>query len=150
MPDMPERKSLHDMLLEEGLVTREQLEAAVERKREKGGHLGQALVDMGVVDRDAILKCLARQAGMEVVDLDAMEIPEEVLRKVERATAEAYQIIPVAFHRDTLTVAMADPLAVNALDDLRFMLNCHVKGTCATEKAVRRAIERYYGPQQAS
>jgi len=150
MAVVPKRKPLGELLLEEGLINEKQLQAALQTQREKGGMLGQILVDMGVLDQDDVLLALGHQAGMEVVDLDNLQIPEDVIRRVSPTIADIYQIVPISFEKNTLTVAMANPLHVNTLDDLRFMLDCDVKGAVANEKSVLAAIKRYYGAQTES
>ncbi|MHC4198470.1 MAG: GspE/PulE family protein [Planctomycetota bacterium] len=146
----PSRKPLGEILIEEGLATEAQIQSALNAQKQKGETLGQILVDMGVVERDDILLALGHQAGMDIVDLDNLEIADDVIRKVSPTIADIYQIIPIGFDNGTLTIAMADPLAVNALDDLRFMLDCDVKGAVSNEKSVSAAIQRYYGSQQES
>ncbi len=146
----PSRKPLGEILIEEGLATEAQIQSALNTQKEKGETLGQILVDMGIVERDDILLALGHQAGMDIVDLDNLEIADDVIRKVSPTIADIYQIIPIGFDNGTLTIAMADPLAVNALDDLRFMLDCDVKGAVSNEKSVAAAIKRYYGSQQES
>ncbi|MHC4503321.1 MAG: GspE/PulE family protein [Planctomycetota bacterium] len=146
----PSRKPLGEILIEEGLATEAQIQSALNTQKQKGETLGQILVDMGVVERDDILLALGHQAGMDIVDLDNLEIEDDVIRKVSPTIADIYQIIPIGFDNGTLTIAMADPLAVNALDDLRFMLDCDVKGAVSNEKSVSAAIQRYYGSQQES
>ena len=147
MAATPERKSLHDLLLEEGMVSREQLQAALKKKHETGGFLGQTLVDMGLIDEQTILKLLAKQAGMEVVELQGMEIPQEAVQKVSRDVACTYEVVPVRLEGGTLTIAMSNPLNANAIDDLRFMLDCTVVPAAATKDAVMETIERLYGPK---
>jgi type IV pilus assembly protein PilB len=146
----PSRKPLGEILIEEGLATEAQIQSALNTQKQKGETLGQILVDMGVVERDDILLALGHQAGMDIVDLDNLEIEDDVIRKVSPTIADIYQIIPIGFDNGTLTIAMADPLAVNALDDLRFMLDCDVKGAVSNERSVAAAIHRYYGSQQES
>ena len=150
MTVIPDRKALGELLLEEGLINEKQLSAALSVQQEKGGQLGQILVEIGVVDQDDILLALGHQAGMEVVDLDDIEIPEDVVKRVSPTVANTYQIMPVSFENGVLTVAMANPLEVHALDDLRFMVDCDVKGAVSNEKSVLEAVERYYGSQGES
>jgi len=139
-----------EILVDEGLVGRADLQEALKIQQERGGVLGQILVELGYVDEDDILMALGHQAGMEVVDLENMDIPEEVIRKVQPSVADAYKILPISFDGGVLTVAMADPLDVHHLDDLRFMLDCDVVGAVASEKAVLDGVKRYYGSQQES
>ena len=105
------------------------------------------LVDMGLVDEETILTLLARQSGMEVVDLDGMEVSEDAIGKVPATIARTYHVVPVRLESGTLTVAMANPLNADALDDLRFMLDCKVVGAVARKTAVLKAIEHNYGSQ---
>ena len=83
---------------------------------------------------------------MEAIDLDAVEIPRDVLDLLSPSVVNIYRIVPVRFDRDAdvLTVAMADPKNVAALEDLRFMLGCFVSPLAADDAAVSRAIEKYY------
>jgi type IV pilus assembly protein PilB len=150
MAVIPKRKPLGEILLEEGLVSEKQLRAALQVQREKGGVLGQILVEMGLVDQEDILLALGHQAGMEVVDLDNIQITDDVIKKVSPTIANIYQVLPISYDNGTLTVAMANPLNVNALDDLRFMLDCDVKGAVSNEEAVLSAVQRYYGSQTES
>ena len=147
-----ERLPLGQLLIVQGVITKEQLEMALDAQAEKGGNLGSNIKALGMCTDDDILRALGRQTGMDVVDLENMEIPPEIIKKLDPPVlAETYCIVPVDFSEadNTLTVAMGDPLNLHALDELRFMLNCNVKGAVAGEPAVRAAIERYYTSQRA-
>ncbi len=141
------RKPLGAILVEQGAITAEQLDEALARQKQEGGSLGALLKEMGFISDQELLLAIGQQVGMEVVDLDGLEIPPELIERVNRMMAETYRIVPVDFDEDenTLIVAMADPLNVHALDDLRFMLNCNVRGAVSNEEAVRSAIEKFYG-----
>ena len=145
-----DRKAIGELLLDEGLINEKQLGAALRVQQEKGGQLGQILVEMGVVDQDDVQLALGHQAGMEVVDLDDTEISDEVVRKLSPVLANTYHVMPVRFENNVLTVAMANPLEVNALDDLRFMVDCDIRGAVSNEKAVLDAIQKHYGSQAES
>lgn len=82
---------------------------------------------------------------MPVVNLSNLKIPEAVTKKVSGEIARMYRVVPIDYADGVLTVAMADPSCVNALDDLRFILNCGVLGACAPERQVNECIERLYG-----
>ncbi len=144
------RKPLGQLLKEMELISEGQIQEALSIQREKGGVLGKILVELGHVTEDEMLFALAAQVGMEVVNLDDLEIPTAVLEKVNAATASVYRIVPVSFENDILTVAMADPLNVNILDDLRFMLpELTIEGAVSTEDQITRSIEKYYKDQDA-
>jgi len=96
------------------------------------------------IDLTDLIEALSNSHGMEQVDLSGMEISPDVIKMVSRSQAETYQIVPVDFHNGVLTIALADPMNVNAIDDLRFMLNCEVEAVVSNEQDVKAAIRRYY------
>jgi type IV pilus assembly protein PilB len=146
------RKALGEILREHGWIDEAQLEEGLTKAKAEGKVIGAALTELEYITEKQLTQALAEQAGMPVVDLDAIEVPREVADHVSLSIAEVYKIAPVSFDEETntLTVAMADPLRVQALDDLRFMLNCDVVGAVSSEAAVERAIEKYYGGQRES
>ncbi len=144
------QKPLGQLLKEMELVTEGQIQEALALQREKGGALGSILVELGYVSEEEMLLALGAQVGMEVVNLDDMKLERTTLEKVSPTMAKVYKIIPVKFENNMLTVAMADPLNVSVLDDLRFMLNCDVQGAVSNEDAVTRAINHYYQGQTAT
>jgi type IV pilus assembly protein PilB len=150
LPIGQRRKQLGQILIEEGLVTEKELEEGLAHQAQHGGAIGRVLIDLGVVTDNDILLAIAKQAGMDIIDLEHLEIPKEVVDMVSPSVAQVYRIVPVSFEDGVLTVAMADPLNVNAIDDLRFMLNCEVSGAVSNEGAVNEAIEKYYGAETES
>jgi type IV pilus assembly protein PilB len=139
------QKPLGQILKEMDLVKEGQIQEAVQLQREKGGVLGNILVELGYISADELRLALAAQLGMEVVNLEEIEIPKEVLEKVQPSMAQVYRVIPYKFEKNVLKVAMADPHNVSVLDDLRFMLGCDVEGSVADEEEVVKAIEKHYG-----
>ncbi len=145
------RKRIGEILVENGIVTEKQVKEALDRARIEGGALGQMLVQLGYAAEDDVVNALAQQAGMDVVNLQSIDtIGAELLEKVGPSLAKIYRIVPVSFEDNILTVAMADPLNMNALDDLRMMLDCEVKGAVSSESAVDDAIERFYADRRES
>lgn len=138
------RKALGAILQEAGIVSEEQIVEALQLQKETGGPLGKILVEIGYVTEDEILLALGEQAGMEVVNLDDMEVAPEVLDMVSKSVATVYRVCPVAMEGGLLTVAMADPLNLSTLDDLRFLLNCEIQGAVSNEETVSRALDKYY------
>ncbi len=138
------QKPLGQLLKEMELVTEGQIQEALGIQREKGGALGRILIDLGYVSEEEMLLALGAQVGMEVVNLDEIKIAKDVVEKVSPTMAKVYKVIPIKFENNVLTVAMADPLNVSVLDDLRFMLGCELQGAVSNEDAVNRAIEQYY------
>jgi len=144
------RRTLGDILKEKGWAEEEQLNECAQAAKAEGGVLGNVMVARGHITEDQLVQALAEQAGMPAIDLDSIQVPADVIDRVSLSIAEVYRIAPAKFENNILTVAMADPLAVQALDDLRFMLNCEVEGAVSSEAAIDRAIQKYYAGQRES
>ncbi len=143
-------RPLGRMLKEAGLVTEKQLEQALEEQRTSGKFLGRVLIELGFVSEEDVLPALGFQAGIETVDLDNLEIQRNVIDKISASVAKIYNIIPVRFENNTLAIAIADPLNINIMDDLQFMLDCKVKSVVAKEDSIIRALQKYYGTEVES
>lgn len=138
------RKPIGQILKEMELVTEGEIQEALMEQRDKGGALGQILISLGYVSEDDVLFALSAQAGMDVVNLDDIEIPGNVISRVPAATAQMYKIVPINFENRTLTLAVADPTNVSLFDDLKFMLNCEIQGAVASGDQIDAALGKYY------
>jgi len=143
------QKPLGRVLLEMGKVTQEQLDEAIRLKRERGGAIGAVLVDLGFCEESDVSAALAVQAGMRRVDLDELEIPPEVIDKMDAMTARSYSVVPVEFDAGRLTVAMADPTDFRAMDELHMLLDYEITGALAEPVAVLRALDKYYAVSES-
>jgi type IV pilus assembly protein PilB len=140
-----EHKRLGDLLLEEKLITPEDLSAAVAEQRKTGQLLGATLIQLGVVREEALLQSLQRQLGLPLVDLASVEIDESTVALVKEEVAKKYLALPIAVEgRSTLVVAMADPLNVAAIEDLRFHSGMFIKPVLSSQSALSDAIDKYY------
>ncbi|NIM52547.1 MAG: type IV-A pilus assembly ATPase PilB [Gemmatimonadales bacterium] len=135
---------LGDLLVREGLITREQLQQALEQQRGSGMRLGYTLVKLGMVQEIEITKMLARQYRVPAVDLSRFEVESKIVKLVPADVAVKHTVLPLKREGRTLTVAMADPTNVSVLDDLKFITRCDVFPVIAGEYTLRTAIERYY------
>ncbi len=144
------RKPLGRILKEMKLVTESQIQEALAIQKERGGAIGSILVSLNYITDNELLLALGAQSGMEVVDLDNMEIKPEIIERVSPSIATVYKVIPVRFENGVLTLALADPLNVKVLDDLRFLLDCELKGAVSNEDAVNRALDKYYAGESDS
>ena len=140
-----DQEFLGSLLVELGVITGEQLNDAMDERERTGKPLGHILVEFGFAGEKDLLNIIADHLGMEVVTLKGMEIPKEVLSTVDPPIARAYGIIPVAADNGTVTVALSDPLNLTILDDLRFMLDKHVRGAIANKEEIEEAILEHYG-----
>ena len=143
------QKPLGQLLKEMELVTEGQIQEALQAQREKGGALGDIMVELKMISRDDLQLALGAQLGMEPVNLREVTIAPEVIAKLPLSMAKVLEVVPIKFEKNTLTVAMANPHNVSVLDDLRFMLNCEVQGAISNGDDVRWALEKYYASGSA-
>ncbi len=138
-----------DLLIGEGLITREQLDQALTEQRGSGLRLGYVLVKMGFVREIEITKMLARQYRLPAVDLSRFQVDEKIVKLVPADVALKHSILPLKREGRSLTVAMAEPGNVQVMDDLKFITRCDVIPVIAGEFTLRTAIERYYEKSDA-
>jgi type IV pilus assembly protein PilB len=143
-------RNLGEILLENGVITAAQLEEALEKQRVTREFLGRTLVSMGYATEQDIVNALGIQQGMEQANLGQASIDPDVLNLVTPDIAQFYNIIPIRKTDNILTIAMADPLAINTIDDLKVILGCEIEGAVSTQSEIAAAIERHYGYQKES
>ena len=142
--DMAARK-LGQILVDLGYLTEDQLWDVLENQKQSPGEvIGMIAVRMGLVTEAQVTEALAEQWGMPVVNLEETNIPPKVLELVPQTMAELYKVMPISLVNEVLTVAMADPQNVAALDDLRNFLGHDIRGAVSSEADVDKAITRYY------
>jgi type IV pilus assembly protein PilB len=134
------------ILKKQGLVSEYDVQQALTKQKESGGALGRILVDNGLLSDDDLMRALAEQAGLEFVELDKLEIPEDVVELVDASTAETFRIMPIHYDGNILTVAVARPDNLSVLDDLRFSLPkiASFKAMVASEESILRRINDFY------
>src|SRR5262245_34142219 len=145
-PPAPERRlsRLGDRLIAESLITPEQLSQALAAQKGTRDKLGTILVRLGVLAEDKLLDFLSRQYNVPAITLSQLDIDTEVLRLVPAPLAEKLEVLPIRRSGNTLTLAMADPTNVLAIDDVAFMTNLQIQPVVASEVAIRQAIDRVY------
>jgi type IV pilus assembly protein PilB len=136
---------LGELLLKENMVTPQQLQDALAHQKMNGGKLGKAFVQLGYVRDEEITSLLSRQYGVPSINLDHFEVDPAIIKIIPAETARKYQILPLSRSGATLTIAMADPTNVFAMDDIKFMTGYNVEPVVASETSLEEAIEKYYG-----
>src|SRR5919106_228457 len=136
-------KDLADVLLEEGLITQEQLQLAQSEQERKGRSLGRVLIELGLVKETDLVAALARQVGLEFVDLTAHTIDPSAASLLSDQVARRYRALPIGYEDSRLVVAMSDPSNVFALDDIRTITGLEVKPVVATAADIDAAIRKY-------
>jgi len=135
---------LGDLLIQEGLITRDQLGLALTEQRTVGHRLGFVLVKMGLVQEIEITRVLARQFRMPAVDLSRFEVDPKIIRLIPPEVAKKNCVLPLKREGRTLTVAMADPLDQGLLQDLKFITRFDLFPVIAGEYTLRTLIEKHY------
>jgi type IV pilus assembly protein PilB len=142
---MPARGTqLGTLLLERGLITQEQLDAALEEQRQTRKSLGRVLIDAGVLAESDLVATLAARIGLEFVDLGDYPVDPSAVGLISDSLARRFQAIPISWDENRLVVAMADPSNVVAVDDIRTITGAEVRTVVATRGAILEAIDRYH------
>jgi type IV pilus assembly protein PilB len=138
------RKLLGQILLEKKLVNEDQIKNALEIQEINGKALGDVLVDLEYTTSNKITEALSDYLGMEVINLENADFNQDVLDKIPHSIVQLYRTIPIAFEGSTITVAQQDPLDIQQIDDLRFILTYDVKPVLVEREDVANAIDKYY------
>lgn len=133
------------ILCDEGVITPQQLEAGLREQEKTDDFICAVLVRLGFASEEKIFSVLSRQLNIPYVHLKKKHILPELIHQVSAKFASHYKIVPVERRGDVLIVAMADPLDVRTLHDLRLLLNVGVQGVLASEPEILDAIRKYYG-----
>ena len=135
---------LGDLLIKEGLITKDQLDKALQEQKANGTRLGYNLVKLGFVQETEITKMLARQFRMPAVDLSRFEVDPKIVKMIPADIALKHLVLPLKKEGRTLTVAMADPTNMGVIDDLKFVTRYDIFPVIAGEYTLRTAIDKYY------
>jgi type IV pilus assembly protein PilB len=133
-----------EMLITEGLITREHLQRALDEQRASGTRVGYNLVKLGYVKETDLTKVLARQYRMPAVDLTRFQVDARIARLIPADLAVKHLVLPLKRDGRTLTVAMADPTNLGVIDDLKFITRYDIFPVIAGEYTLRNAIEKHY------
>ena len=147
-----QKKRLGDMLIEEQIITDEQLSDALEKKKGTTKRLGEVLVELGYTNETDIAKALSSQLGLEIVSLSGIQIEENVLKLVDVAVLRKYVMVPIGFSPNNMNevrVAMADPMDMRGIDDFSIITNLQVAPVIATTHDIMLTLDRFYGSSEA-
>ncbi len=143
------RERLGEILVRAGKITAEQLAAALAVQAVEGGKIGQVLVRQLVLDEDEIAQTLAEQKGLDCVRLTAFPIDRRAVSEIPERLARKRLVIPIAYEGESLVLAMADPLDVEAIDDVRLTTGRNVVPVVATPTQIQYAIEKFLASADA-
>src|SRR5262245_2306824 len=139
-------RRIGERLIEKGLITETQLEAALKAQLIVGGHLGTCMIELGLLDEASLGKALSESYGVPYAPAEVLEdVPESTIRVVPRKIAEEYRVVPFRVQQKTLHMAMVNPASLHALDTLSFATAMRIVPWVAPEIRIYQALERYYG-----
>ena len=136
-------KQLGQILIEQGLITDQQLQEALETQERVPKSLGRILIDLNLIREVDLVRALAEQIGMEFVDLGDFPVDPSATALIPETVARRYRALPIADREGTLLVAMSDPANVYALDDIRTITGREVQPVVSTAADVMAAIHKY-------
>lgn len=144
-------RRIGQILVDLGFITDDQLELLVEEQQQHPGKkLGKLGEEMGLYNDDQLVQAVAEQMFMQVVNLDELTIPPEVLSEVTETMAQIYRAIPVKVDGNTLTVATCDPENLSVQDELRQFLGRDIRMVVATEREILKSLDKYYATAKDS
>jgi len=138
-------KQLGQILLEQGLISEEHLQRALDEHRNTPKSLGRVLIDLGYIRERDLVRALAEQVGLEFVDLTEYRIDAAAAALLPEALCRRYRALPIGEEDGKLLVAMSDPANVYALDDIRTITGRDVRPVVATANDVEQSIQKFSG-----
>ena len=142
------RKRLGDLLVESGLITKEQLAATLENKGEDE-KLGDALLREGCITEQQLIEVLEFQLGIPHINISQYPIEQEIIQLVPKELAKRHNVMPIRIDGNKLFVAMEDPMDYFAMEELRMATGYQIVPAIATKDSLFRAITKYYELQES-
>jgi len=141
------KKRLGEMLVENGLLTEEQLTKSLVDQKKAGLKLGQYLTRQGIVNEQKIIDLLSKQLNIQRYHPDNFPLDIDLVRTIPVDIAQKYQLAPLKRKGRLLSIAMVDPLDINAMDFIEAMTNAEVEPVVCSEREVNQLINSLYGMQ---
>ncbi len=141
---------LGELFVREGLITEAQLQEALREAKASKTRIGYALVKLGFVAEDELTRALAKQFRVPAVDLSKVKIEEKILKLIPEDVALKHRVLPLRKLGRTLTVAMANPTDMGAIDNLKFITRCEIEPVIVGEYTLQKYLEEYYGMGETS
>lgn len=137
-----------ELLLNEGIISRNQLKQALKEQKDKGGLIGETLVELGYVKEDDIAQSLTAQYGFPFLTLKNYDVSPEITDTIPAKLARQYLLVPIDKIGNNLTLAMSNPLNTQAVSDVELLSGCSVQAFVSTSSDIKKAIDKYYKDKQ--
>ncbi len=135
---------LGQLLVNNKIITEDQLNKALELQKKDGGRVGSNLIKLGYLTEESLVEFLSKQHGVPAVSLSSQDIDPSIIKFIPYDVAHKYQIFPISKNGASLKLAMTDPSNVFAIDDVKFMTGYDVEPVVASESAIKEAISKHY------
>ncbi len=139
------KESYIDILIRKGAISPDQAREAENMARQSGDRVTDAMVRLGYVTGEEVMRAVAQEHGHEYIDLTEVAIPPQVVELVPESVARENIIMPMAEDNGSLLVLVSDPQDFETLEKLRFILNRQIEVAVASREAISEAINKYYG-----
>ena len=143
-----ERKKIAEYLLEKGIINKEQLKQAIEEHKKPHRNIDEILVRCDFAKEEDIAQALSEQLGFTFIDLSSYQIRPTALELISADIARRLQVIPILKIGNSLTIAMADPLDLAVIDELRRLVNLSIEPVLSASSGINKAIAKYYGGKE--
>lgn len=137
-------KQLGELLIERGILKQDQLARALIIQKERGGLIGEILVELKFAKEEDIAQALTAQYGFPFLPLANYDINPDIVNIVPVRVARQYLLMPIDKIGNNLTIAMSNPLNIQAVEDIELLSGCNVQTFVSTSSDIKRAIEKYY------
>ena len=137
-------KKLGEILLDSNLITKDQLLKGMEEQKKSNKRLGEVLTELGFVTQENLTRCLSAQLEIPYIDLKTVVVEPEAINLLSEKLAWKSLALPLSADKRFITVAMADPLDLEAINNIRFASNREVRPTIAASNEIKAAIHRFY------
>ena len=135
---------LGEILLQRKILTRDQLQKALDRQTQAGGILGEILIELGFLEERDIVVALVVQCNIPYISLDKYEIDRNIVKMISKEAAQKHLAIPIDRVGNVLSMAMANPLDMQIKEELAQMTNCQITPLISTKVEIANAIERLF------
>src|SRR3989338_8410045 len=142
------KQLLGQILLKRGMITKEQLQDALDHQKKEGGVLGETLIKLGHVTEQDIVVALIVQCGLPYIAVNKYEIDKKVIDIIPAKIARQYHIMPLDKVGDVLSVVMANPLDAAMIEEIERITGCKVATFIATKTEIDDAIDRWYNQKE--
>ncbi len=139
---------IKEILIRDKLISQEDLQHALDEQKKTGAELTKILIRLKLIDEDTLTHLLSQDLGYPLINISRLKIDAEVLKIIPKDIATKYQIMPISIMGDRLTLAMADPLNIFAIDNIKALTGYTINPIISRGKDIEKTIEKYYGRQE--